>query len=352
MPRFSFRIFASAILASTAMASTASAQITRCEQGPIGGPYVSAGEYGKPLALQWNPGPPVSIPPGGAREIRCVTEFGFSLDLVGTDLANFTYDSKNSVRGGGGCAPAFRCALFLITCDDQFKLRGPKGSDGEQSDALEICTLPGANQACRSIGRWDCDKQQTALLTPATPLTLLTPWGDGLIVPTFGGAATNITVSNAFPLSNPTQVPSGFLPITEAVTLAPAGLPVPGATLTIRYSDGEIRGGVESTVTAFAFDTATGVWVPTPSITDVDNNTITIQVNQFGTYGFTAAPAMSICDVDLDGDIDTLDTGAILSARGKAVSAGDPRDADTNLTITAADAKICIAKCSRPRCVP
>jgi hypothetical protein len=352
MPRLSFRIFALTTLAVSVTTATAFAQIVRCEQGPFGGPHVPAGQYGTPKPLDWNTGPNVSIPPGGAREIRCETTRAMGLDLVGTNWSNFTYSKRNSVFGGAGCPMAISCAVFVIFCDAQSQLRGPLGSDGEQSDDLEVCTLPGANQACRSIGRWDCDKEETALLTPGVPFTLLTPWGDSLTVPTYSGAAVNVTLSNAFPLLNPIEVPNGFLPITEAVTVAPAGLLVPGATLRILYSDGEVRGGVEETVTAFVFDTLSASWIPVPSLTDVDNNVITIPVSQAGTYGFSAAPAPTVCDIDSDGDVDSGDTRAVLSARGTRVSAGDLRDADGNEVLTAADAKICIAQCTRPRCEP
>ena len=352
MPRFSSRIVAFTMVAASVTTATAFAQIVRCEQGPVGGPHVPAGQYGTPTPLQWNPGPSVSIPPGGARELRCETTRAMGLDLVGTDWANFTYSKRNSTLGGAGCPLAISCAVFVISCDANFHLTGPLGSDGEQSDDLEVCTLPGPNQACRSIGRWDCDKEQTALLSPGVPFTLLTPWGDSLTVPTYGGAAVNVTLSNAFPLANAIEVPNGFLPITEAVTIAPAGLPVPGATLRIRYSAGEIRGGVEATVAAFVFDTFSGSWVPVPSLTDVDNNVITIPVSQAGTYGFSAATAPTVCDIDSDGDVDTTDTRAILSARGTHVSAGNLRDADGDRVVTAVDAKICTKRCTRPTCQP
>lgn len=60
--------------------------------------------------------------------------------------------------------------------------------------------------------------------------------------------------------------------------------------------------------------------------------------------------AAQVCDVDRDGDIDKLDTDAILRARGQAALPGDARDADRDGLITVRDAKACIQRCTRPNC--
>jgi hypothetical protein len=62
--------------------------------------------------------------------------------------------------------------------------------------------------------------------------------------------------------------------------------------------------------------------------------------------------AAEVCDVDEDGDIDTFDIRAILSARYSTADPDDPRDADGDGTITPLDAKICIQQCTNPRCAP
>ena len=56
------------------------------------------------------------------------------------------------------------------------------------------------------------------------------------------------------------------------------------------------------------------------------------------------------CDVDLDGDVDKLDLGLISKVRGQAALPGDPRDANLDGVITAADVKACTVKCTRPYC--
>jgi hypothetical protein len=329
----------------------ATAQITQCVQGPPGGPFVTAGAYNSATA-SWDEGPAVSLAPGELRQIRCETPRAFTLQLVGTDYLNVTYDQANSVLGGGGCGAGVRCAVLQISCDATlFELVGPLNTDEEQSDQLEVCTLPGPNQACRPIGRWDCDKQQAAVLDPVTGLHVVTPWGDALTIPAFGGpAAVNIVVSNAFPLPDPAAVPHGFLPITEAVTLSPPGLTLPAGTLTIQYSEGEVRGGLEPTVSAFVFDRGASIWLPMDSVVDTLSNTITVEITEFGTYGFSAAPASQVCLVDPDGDIDADDIAAILAARGSPAAPGDARDADGDGLITSLDAKRCLPQCTRPRC--
>lgn len=60
--------------------------------------------------------------------------------------------------------------------------------------------------------------------------------------------------------------------------------------------------------------------------------------------------SQAVCDVDLDGDIDKLDTNAILRARGQTALPGDPRDADGDGLITVRDGKLCIQQCTRPSC--
>jgi hypothetical protein len=60
--------------------------------------------------------------------------------------------------------------------------------------------------------------------------------------------------------------------------------------------------------------------------------------------------AVSVCDVDGDGDIDQTDLSRISSARGRTALPGDPRDADKNGLITPNDVKVCIPQCTRPNC--
>lgn len=68
-------------------------------------------------------------------------------------------------------------------------------------------------------------------------------------------------------------------------------------------------------------------------------------------YDVTIASASQmVCDVDLDGDIDKLDTALISKARGKTPTANDPRDANLDGKIDPADVKACIPKCTRANC--
>ena len=66
--------------------------------------------------------------------------------------------------------------------------------------------------------------------------------------------------------------------------------------------------------------------------------------------GIGDACSVEKCDIDADGDIDRLDTRLIAAARGQNVDPSDPRDANSNGTITIRDVKICTAQCTRARC--
>ena len=57
-----------------------------------------------------------------------------------------------------------------------------------------------------------------------------------------------------------------------------------------------------------------------------------------------------VCDVDRDGDIDSLDLSLISKARGQTPLPGDPRDANGDGRIDPADVKFCIPRCTRANC--
>jgi hypothetical protein len=64
-----------------------------------------------------------------------------------------------------------------------------------------------------------------------------------------------------------------------------------------------------------------------------------------------ASVAEGKCDVDLDGDVDKLDTAQISRARRQqATGPDDPRDADGDGVITINDVKVCITQCTLPGC--
>jgi len=57
------------------------------------------------------------------------------------------------------------------------------------------------------------------------------------------------------------------------------------------------------------------------------------------------------CDVDVDFDVDKIDTSLITSARGQNASGPtDPRDRDRDGKITVLDARQCVLECTRPKC--
>jgi hypothetical protein len=58
----------------------------------------------------------------------------------------------------------------------------------------------------------------------------------------------------------------------------------------------------------------------------------------------------AVCDIDLDGDVDTVDLGLIRSGIGQTPAAGDPRDANFDGKITINDVRACTLKCTRAGC--
>ncbi len=80
--------------------------------------------------------------------------------------------------------------------------------------------------------------------------------------------------------------------------------------------------------------------VPNPDQKDSNGNGI----------GDACEPVIAICDVDKDGDIDTIDLALISKARGQKALPGDPRDANLDGMITVADVKVCTVKCTRANC--
>jgi len=116
---------------------------------------------------------------------------------------------------------------------------------------------------------------------------------------------TIITLSNPFPIPNPTGVPSGFLPISEAVSIEPFDTELLLAVLVdMPYTDGEIKGYDEANLVVMEFDPTFNDWNAISSFVEVNENVLLFDPVNFGIYGFTSIPAAPACDdgVDTDGD--------------------------------------------------
>lgn len=59
---------------------------------------------------------------------------------------------------------------------------------------------------------------------------------------------------------------------------------------------------------------------------------------------------LSVCDVNLDGSINTTDLALIRAGIGQIPAAGDPRDANVDGKITVNDVRFCTLKCTKPQC--
>lgn len=67
-------------------------------------------------------------------------------------------------------------------------------------------------------------------------------------------------------------------------------------------------------------------------------------------FDLLVSSIVTACDVDADGDIDSVDIGLIRAAIGQTPTAGDPRDANGDGLITINDARTCSQRCTRPGC--
>ena len=65
-------------------------------------------------------------------------------------------------------------------------------------------------------------------------------------------------------------------------------------------------------------------------------------------FDLTVNSLVSVCDVNGDGSVDTLDLNLIRAAVGQVPAANDPRDANGKITIN--DARACTLQCTRPGC--
>lgn len=86
--------------------------------------------------------------------------------------------------------------------------------------------------------------------------------------------------------------------------------------------------------------------------TNVGSDTIVASV---GTLSDNAtkewtANVVRVCDIDQDGDVDTVDLSAIRAAIGQTPTANDPRDANRDGKITINDVRACTASCTRASC--
>lgn len=99
---------------------------------------------------------------------------------------------------------------------------------------------------------------------------------------------------------------------------------------------------------------AAGTYEVFPSVTVDDGSSTSFPSAKFSLacdeYKVITPPALVLCDVDLDGDIDKNDLSLISRARGQRPVPGDPRDANLDGVIDAADVKACIQKCTRANC--
>ena len=81
-------------------------------------------------------------------------------------------------------------------------------------------------------------------------------------------------------------------------------------------------------------------------------NTISAVAVSFSLFVANSAFAQGmVCDVDVDGDVDSNDIALILAARNTPANGpDDPRDADGDGFITVLDARQCALACTLPGC--
>jgi hypothetical protein len=67
-------------------------------------------------------------------------------------------------------------------------------------------------------------------------------------------------------------------------------------------------------------------------------------------YDLTVNSLVTVCDVDGDGDTDTVDLGLIRAGLTQIPTANDPRDANGDGKITINDVRYCSLRCTRASC--
>lgn len=67
-------------------------------------------------------------------------------------------------------------------------------------------------------------------------------------------------------------------------------------------------------------------------------------------YDVTVNSALTTCDVNLDGAVNTLDLGLVRAGIGKLPAPSDPRDANGDGKITMLDVRACTLLCTKPLC--
>ncbi|MDO9313160.1 MAG: hypothetical protein Q7T97_01275 [Burkholderiaceae bacterium] len=86
-----------------------------------------------------------------------------------------------------------------------------------------------------------------------------------------------------------------------------------------------------------------------------DNCPAVANPGQQNTYGDARGDAceprpVASCDLDSDGDVDSIDIAGITALRNKPASANPKADADGNGVININDARACVLKCTRSKC--
>jgi streptogramin lyase len=69
-------------------------------------------------------------------------------------------------------------------------------------------------------------------------------------------------------------------------------------------------------------------------------------------YDLTVSSRAAACDVDGNGQIDSVDVGLVRAGIGQTPTANDPRDANADGQITMVDVRQCTLQCTRPNCAP
>jgi hypothetical protein len=237
-----------------------------------------------------------------------------------------------------------------------------------------ITSLPNAMPAAPSApGDWYADYQDWLVANQTDPTTLTGgSWngGSGKSVLQFSCCATDQTASAAIAelilapvaliapdpdlfatvgLSPATATnPVGTNHTVTAFAQAANGAPVPGVTINFQVLTGPNTGKSGSGITGADGKTSFTYHDDGGAGTD----TIQAFIGALGSNVVTKIwTTNAVCDVDKDGDIDKLDLALISKARGqRATGPTDPRDANHDGKIDAADVKVCTVKCTRAAC--
>lgn len=297
------------------------------------------------IALGQDPGDGHTIVYLGSQNGRSYTRFDSATNTFSEPAAVYVYSLGVNTDGSGNILVSNGSGGVIKFDSNGSVLWNSPAQSGTAGDSRGI--MPDANN---DVWQVHLDQSKTSKFR-GTDGAALGVVPTGLYPYTYsdasGFAAANITVSTG----TWNMIKDGGADGTNWGTVAWTALVPDGADVAARVRAADTVAGLQgqtfSDVTSGASFDLTGRYLEVQ---------LRLTANSQGespiVYDVSIAGVSLIkCDVDLDGDIDKIDTAIISRARGQqATGPDDPRDSDGDGLITPNDVKVCIPQCTRANC--